>query len=557
MTIVEKLLNLFITTPALSTLILLALFIASFTGGMSSGFKASQRRKLSFISNLANGWARGILFLIPLVILWGGIGFFSILMLSMDTGFDNGGMVAFYFFVGLVTLILTPGINIARRIRAQYPVLIQRKATMTATMWALIYPLCLLPIIALAALLDYFRLVSWRVITISWGAFGIAVAILLVNLFISKAVGKRLTIRRLQTVIEAESVIDKAATSHFWGEYIHNPPPWIVWLQHPSISRTRVGWALVWGWLSWGVIVNFELPIRMSFGVFLRYVVSFIFIFAPIVSGGAGIAAALLMRDSATSWRKTLRTTKTWFIVGMQGWAAGLFAGFIITFIYELTQTFMSHQITVTLNRVAESVILSKMPWIIGGVLALFVAHSMLQQKRSERIDKEPIYLPPILRGAISWVPVWVLLTWAFTRRFAIYGGYSNYALLWLTLRYCLLTAFTVSISAGLAAALLVREPSTPWSQTWKTALRWIYNGLLGWAFGIPIGWLAVMSYQKTLNLLSPIRIDSQGLIRVGSVWRETGQSSLLASGFIALIAGFILVKNFSTSVSKPENTDD
>ncbi len=383
MNILKALYALFLQTPTLSGFVLLALFVYLFRLGMSSGFEGARQRGLPFFDSLANGWARGWLLLFIPILLWMALMFLMLFLSGADTGLDLEIQAVMIFIGGLIILILTPGILIIRRIRAQYPAVSQKTANLTAAVWALVYPVCFLAIGALVAMGAYFRLLPWRW-SISWP--WMVIAVLLIIPLVSKAVGKRITAWLLRDVAEssAPSIGETDAPPPSFERIPQPgfvPPAWINWLQRIPIARTFIGWGLVWA-----------------------------------------------------------------------------------------------------------------------------------------------------------------LLTWLIAERFAIFGTHSKADFLWLSLRFYFLTVFIVSIGAGLVAALLMRGPATSWYQTGKTAIRWIFSGLIGWGFGIPIGWIAVVGYQRAFNLPPQIIIDSQGLVKGWTAWEEIGQPSLLIGGFAALIIGGIVL---------------
>jgi hypothetical protein len=606
MKILEALYILLLTVPTLSGFVLLALFVFLFRLGMSSGFKGSQRRGLSFASSLANGWARGWLLLIVPIILWLVMIYLMFFLSGADTGLDLEIEAIIFFFGGIAVLILAPGMIISRRILAQYPAVSLRTATLTAAVWVIIFPVCLSIFnILLAVLLTpikdlrspfgfstiarYFEIFFltltsgwdnfWKVIASSWsgqfgwGLFGRAAFFVLASLSISKAAGKRITIRLLRGVIEPTTPPAGKVDLRAWLKRIllleYLPPAWVAWLQRPSLSRARVGWVLAWVLLSWGAIAIFEFPRGASLGVTLGHAACFGFVTALAVPAAAGAVAALL-RDSDAPRRQTLELIEDWFFAGIQGWSFGLFAAFIMVFIYELTQASIAYEITQTLSSVTRTVITSEIFWLTSAALALIVAQS--REKVSARKTApdfagfsetslpvsegtKPMKPLSLIRGAIGWGLVWVLFTWVIAGRFGIYGGYSKGDLLWLSVRFCLLIASVVSICAGLSAALSMRESATTWPQTWKMAWSWVYSGFIGWGIGLPLCWIVVIAYQQVFNLPLSSKIDSEGLIRVGTEWNDAAQIFLLVGGIIALIVGFmILLRNVGNKNARHEH---
>lgn len=528
-----------------------ALFFFLFNAGMSTAFKKVQKSKYAFVSSLANGWALGWLFLIIPIILWLFVLFLMFFLSGADTGLDLEISAIIIFFGGIIVLALTPGINIAKRVRTQYPTLSSKKI---AAIWALVYLLCLIPIGIIATLIKYFNLLSSR-----WDIYMLLPGALLINLLLSRAVGKRLTLRQLQNIVDppAPSITERVSPTEHppLVERVplieHIPPSWVTWLKTPSVSRAKAGWALVWLIISFGAIRKFEFPRGISPSTFWGYAASFGILLAIIVPSGAGIISALLQRDSNTSQEQSLERGENCFIAGIKGWAFALFATFIIFSIYELTQRSISYRITSTLERVAKDVVSSGGFWYTSAVISLLAAYFSPKGKKSkkvEQVEKKPITQELIIRGAIIWVPVWILLTWVVVNRFAIFGMYMPYDLFGIMLRYCLQTVSIVSISAGLSAAIIMREISTSWSQTGENALNWILSGLLGWVIGIPIASLIVTGIHTAINFSSLMTPDRKGRISGPTLLEEIAQPSLLLGGLIALVVGYQIFKTLSTS---------
>ena len=552
-----KVLSIVFKDPLLAALILFALFVLLFKAGMSSGFQGSHRSGLTFVPSLANGWARGWLFLIIPIILWLAMIFLMFFLSGADTGLDLDIPAIIFFFGGVTILILTPGISVAQRIRSQYPTISQRSITVTALAWALIFPISLLTTSAVVALVAHLRLLSSR-LTLKGDTLWLAVLALLANLLISKAVGKRVTSWQLRAVIESPPIGD-AAASRRWTAWI--PSSLILWGERiaamPSSTRAKIGWAIIWIWLGWAAVENFDWSAGLETTELLLYAAGFSLIIALLVSGGAGAAAAILLRNSSESWRQTLKTAKTWIIAGLRGWESGLFIGWMVALIYRLIQTYVMQLDIHFLTRVVRATLSSqRIPFLLGGVIAMLMAYNTVQREITGKTT-QPLPLAPITKGIIGWLIVGMLLTWVFGRRFAVYGNFSAYDILWMVIQLCLLTAFIVSISAGLVAALLMRMVDTPWSQTWRTAGKWAVSGFVGWGGGVPIGWLAVMAYQQVFNLPSGVKIKSGMMTGISTPWNETVQMSLLMSGIIALIIGIIIFRQNTANINTQENNKE
>ncbi len=158
------------------------------------------------------------------------------------------------------------------------------------------------------------------------------------------------------------------------------------------------------------------------------------------------------------------------------------------------------------------------------------------------QIVRPLISVGSLSRARIGWGVAWVFFTWLAAQRFGAYG--LSRADFWLyTLRFALIIALLVSVSAGFIAALLMRSRQSEWKHTFVTAKTWAFYGLLSWAMGMPLGWGANFLYQQLL-----ISLVKKSLITHATLNKmfPSPQTNILITGLIALLIGYLITRRKS-----------
>ena len=544
MKILVPILRLLFNFSTLFVFISLALLIFLFNIGMSSGFKRARRYRASILSALAHGWARGWLFWSLSLIFFLPASFLLMFLSGADTGVDADIQILVLILGSFAILIFMPGIKMAQQIRARYPTIKPKKIRKIAAIWSLIFPLFLLSIGVIAYFLwiPWGRTTRWR--SLWW--FATLALILSLNIRIGRGVGEDLTAGLLEGEIESPPLRSDRDIPRSWHkkemgnenenisliEYI--PSSWLVWLKASFSSRTKIAWGFVWLLAAFLGIARFEFPREASLPTTLGYTASYALFLALGVSGISALFALLLIQNSAMSRQQMLEIAETRFLAGIRAWFFGLIAAFVVFFIYNSSQSYISDRIVDGLSEASRSTLSSEGFWYAAAIFSLLAVYFFPIKDREEENKTAPVAIKPTLYSFMGWSLVWIFLTGVIASRFIIYGSYSIPTFVWIVIRFYLLTALTVSIVSGISAALLMRESSTSWRETTKFSLHWISKGLHNWGIGAPVGWIILI-----VGLLFSAKITQQGLINVRL--KDWGGISLIISGIVALVEGVIL----------------
>ncbi len=341
----------------------------------------------SFIKRVAKGWVQGWLLVIALMIPW--LMILSIFLLAFD--YSGSPEYAYYmFYGGIVIVLLYPGVNIALSTRSAHSSLTWKPIIMTALGWtvpfAIVWSLGFWAWIARGHRINRW---IWSIgIETSTGFYlSLAAIVISVSMLLSRAIGMRVMSRQLDDLPEPPApsqfqLLHRArdVLASYFGNVVATI---LASITGRPLLRAKLGWGVAWVLFTWLAAQRYG-AYGLSRADYWQYTLRFALITVLLVSIGAGVIAALLMRFQQSNWEQTLRAAKTWVLCGLLGWAIGLPLGWGANFLYQksLIALVKNNVIThATLNRLIPS---PQTFILISGFIALFIGYLMMHRKSEE-----------------------------------------------------------------------------------------------------------------------------------------------------------------------------